>query len=193
MPDRDAQITAAELAARVAELETEITPAKWLWDGMAEQLGSAPAELSTLPAGGQQPGPGYAWREWAVAAAFALATAAFITFGTIDDQAQLQTTSVRQTEFEKDERYGGDLLRVRQELRTELRTVLEELSPTTRQVVVENLARIEEARAQIEMALEQEPGNRLLEQLLLASYTNELTLLHEFTGVARTAQQRTQL
>jgi len=201
MSDKDSPLSAAQLDARVAGLEPEIQPAAALWDAIGQQLDDVSSASATrAPAVVVPLAPRRAWPEWAVAAAFVAATVAFITFDFLDEDVPQTTLAAEQNQsatrlasFETHAGYGSELIRVRQQLRTELRMALEELSPATRQVVVENLTRIEEARAEIETALAQEPGNRLLEQLLLTSYTNELTLLHEFTGVARAAQQRIQL
>lgn len=203
MSDKHPGISGSELDARLAQLKPDIEPAESLWAAIAENLetpivGVEPdgvAERPPLDAPVDAPvsKPVGAWREWAVAAAFAAATAAFIAVGTVVPTAGPSLMLSRVVPFESHGQHGGELIRVRQQLHTQLRKALEELSPATRVVVVENLTRIEEARAEIEAALKKEPGNRLLEQLLLKSYTSELTLLKEFASVTRTAQQRTRL
>ena len=95
--------------------------------------------------------------------------------------------------FEIEGMDSAQLMLVRNNLHSSLQLALDELSPQTRDTVIENLARIDMARAEIDSALKSDPANQLLKQMLLASYTNEITLLNEFTLMARSAPQRTQL
>ena len=197
----DPQITDANLDARIAQLPEQIVPDAALWQAIAGQLDAVQesaqaherAPDAVVPIAQPRQSTGSSWYEMAAAAAFAAVTCAFIAWGQLASTGDPDIALARLAPFEMSEQHGGELIRVRQQLHNELRRALEELSPATRVVVVENLSRIELARAEIESALEEEPGNRLLEQLLLTSYTNELTLLNEFTTVARSAQQRTRL
>lgn len=200
----DKPLTEAELVARLAKLPTDIAPDSRLWEAISAQL-DAPAAVAgqgtfaeldeqiVVSEGIGTQRAGSSWYEMAAAAAFAAATAAFIVWGQLSTSSPAEALLSRTASFELHEQHGSELIRVRQQLHSELRGSLEELAPATQLVVVENLIRIDEARAEIEDALKEEPGNRLLEQLLLTSYTNELTLLNEFTGLARSAQQRTRL
>jgi len=65
--------------------------------------------------------------------------------------------------------------------RTELRAALEarraDLSPATREVIDRNLEVIEQAAAEIETAMANDPGNQHLHGLLLAVYQQEIELL----------------
>ena len=88
---------------------------------------------------------------------------------------------------------GAELMRVRNNLHASLSLALDELAPETRATVVENLERIDAARAEIDQALRNDPGNGLLAQMMFASYTHEIRLLNEFTLMASSAPQRTQL
>ncbi len=59
------------------------------------------------------------------------------------------------------------------------------LPATTREVVARNLAIIDQAIAEAEAALRDEPGNRALEQMLLARYEQRLALLRRAVAAGR--------
>ena len=72
---------------------------------------------------------------------------------------------------------AANFARARAELRTALEARRADLSPATREVVDRNLAVIEQAAAEIEAAVENDPGNQHLRGLLLAVYRQEIELL----------------
>ena len=72
---------------------------------------------------------------------------------------------------------AADFVRARAELRAALEARRGDLSPATREVVDRNLAVIEQAAAEIEAAVENDPGNQHLRGLLLAVYRQEIELL----------------
>ena len=68
-------------------------------------------------------------------------------------------------------------LRERATLLRSLRAHLATLPPSTRRKVLESLAVIHQSVRQIQQALGQEPGNALLQELLIDSYQNEMQVL----------------
>lgn len=75
--------------------------------------------------------------------------------------------------FVTDPRY----LRERAALLSSLNTRLAHLSPAARQKVLTSLATIHQSMQEIQQALGREPGNALLQELLIDSYQNEMQVL----------------
>jgi hypothetical protein len=72
------------------------------------------------------------------------------------------------------------------DLSAQLRSRLPRLPPQTRRTVEENLAVMRHAAMQINTALEQQPGDPLLEELLLKAYQDELTVMSTVYELTRT-------
>ena len=68
-------------------------------------------------------------------------------------------------------------LRERAALLRSLDARLAQLSPSTRQKVLTSLATIHQSMQEIQQALGREPGNALLQELLIDSYQNEMQVL----------------
>lgn len=68
-------------------------------------------------------------------------------------------------------------LRERAALLRSLNARLAKLPPSTRQKVLASLATIEQSMHEIQQALGREPGNALLQELLIDTYQNEMQLL----------------
>lgn len=68
-------------------------------------------------------------------------------------------------------------LRERAALLSSLNARLAHLSPATRQKVLTSLATIHQSMQEIQQALGREPGNALLQELLIDSYQNEMQVL----------------
>ncbi len=67
---------------------------------------------------------------------------------------------------------------------------LDNLSPETRADVVANLEAIRQAISDINKALDEEPDNAHLQDLLLDTYRDELTLMNKVDGITRAAMRR---
>jgi hypothetical protein len=72
---------------------------------------------------------------------------------------------------------AAEFTRARTELRAALEARRADLSPATRAVIDRNLGVIEQAAAEIETAMANDPGNQHLRGLLLAVYRQEIELL----------------
>jgi hypothetical protein len=68
-------------------------------------------------------------------------------------------------------------VRERQELLRTLDARLAKLPPPTRQKVLQSLTTIHQSMQQIQEALGREPGNALLQELLIDTYQNEMQVL----------------
>jgi hypothetical protein len=85
---------------------------------------------------------------------------------------------------------GPDYLDARRDLKARLDEELQKLTPEARDAVVNNLQTIQTAIDQINKALAEEPGNVLLQELLLSTYREELDLMRHVNGIATAALYR---
>ncbi|UCC13761.1 MAG: hypothetical protein JSW21_10380 [Gammaproteobacteria bacterium] len=88
---------------------------------------------------------------------------------------------------------GPKFERARQQLSRDLDEQLESLSPQTREVVKKNLAHIRQAMAEINGSLADDPGNVLLQQLLMAAYQDEMAMLMEVNRMAQSLPTRKEI
>ena len=86
--------------------------------------------------------------------------------------------------------YGDDYQLARDGLALSLDRELERLSPEAREEVRRNLDIIRKAITEISVALESDPDNPLLQQLLLDSYRDEMKVMHQVNGLARNVRSR---
>ena len=105
----------------------------------------------------------------------------------------LKATTLPVAEFGPWVANGADIVQARTAMLLSVQNELAELSPATWEILTTNLYNIEVARQEITAALHKHPNSELLQHLLLASYTNEFTVLTRVGGMTRTAQQRTSL
>ena len=197
---QSAEERSEELDRRLAALPRETTPSAEVFSRISNEINSPhvttteAATAATTAAAGRSSTFGYLAAGLGFAAVVALAAVwglsnnAPIPAGPAEPEGFAEVKS-----FAVEGLDSAQVTRVRNELHTSLRLALDELSPKTRATVVENLSRIDAARAEIDLALKSDPANQLLKQMLLASYTNEIAMLNEFTRMAQSAPQRTQL
>lgn len=95
--------------------------------------------------------------------------------------------------FGPDYLLGPKYEKARQQLSRELETQLDTLPAETRNVVEKNLAQLRQALAEINSALADDPGNVLLQQLLMAAYQDELSVLMEVNRMARSLPTRKEI
>jgi hypothetical protein len=81
---------------------------------------------------------------------------------------------------------GPDFVDARASLAAGLDEKLAQLPPETRLAVEQNIAEIRAAIGEINRALANEPDNRLLQDLLMDAYREELTLMKKVDTIART-------
>ena len=85
---------------------------------------------------------------------------------------------------------GPDYIDARRILKGSFDENLDNLSPEAREEVISNLATIRQAIDDINKALADQPDSVLLQELLLDSYRNELSLMMQVDGVTRNAMYR---
>lgn len=180
-----------ELMRRAAKLATAVKPERDLWPEI-EQAINKPArpQRSTWNSG------------WAQAAAVVLLVggSSGITYLAVSDggnrtvpdagPAQPLVSQLVSGSFGSQYNLGPDYQDARRKLATKLDDELENLAPETRDAVVANLESIRAAIEEINNALAEDPGNVLLQELLLETYRNELSLMNKVDGITRTAMRR---
>jgi hypothetical protein len=174
---------------RVSELPRAIPPPHDGWPSLEARLresGTPQADEGT----GHRSGRGAArrWRsQWTSIAAAAAVLAAVVVGVSIDRwilspnrpvpriaARGIGPTSGRMTvAYVTDPRY----LRERAALLRSVNARLAQLPPPTRQKVLQSLAAIQQSIQQVQQALGKEPGNALLQELLIDSYQNEMQVL----------------
>ena len=67
---------------------------------------------------------------------------------------------------------------------------LEQMDPETRLNIEDNIRTIQDAIADINRALANEPVNVLLQEMLLDTYRDELSLMRRIDGISNTGMRR---
>jgi len=190
MNEKDDNIFADELVANAAKLQTTAEPERDLWPEI-EQVISAPLKPQRS-----------AWNTvWAQAAAVLLLVggSSGLTYLTMTD-AEDPATPVLGTQnlifepvsgsFGSQYHLGPDYIDARRDVAGRFDVELENLSPEARQEVQTNIETIRRAIEDINHALAQEPDNVLLQELLIDTYRDELTLMIQVDGINRSAMRR---
>ncbi len=153
------------LLAHARALPNERTPERDLWNGIQERLDADKARSSSIV-----PGPWMGVMLAAAAAVFLLTVPPLIfeRAQTVDDSPPHVAAPAGPGEDYRDAKEA--LLAVLEERRGDI-------PQETLDTVTENLAIIETAVAEIELALADDPDNPALERLLAAAYHGELELL----------------
>ncbi len=158
----------------IGELPRDIAPARDLWPGIAAAIGAAAAPRHRRSWVGARPA-------WALAAAVAcVAVGVWIgraslapPSATMARSGKAQDVVAREVSYRPDARF----LRTRQGLLREVSERLAQLPPDVRTRVEASLATVQRARADIESALGRDPGNALLQEMLVNSYQDEMRVL----------------
>jgi hypothetical protein len=190
MNDNDDNNFDDELMARAASLETGIKPDRDLWPEIEQRI-SQPS----------RPGRS-AWNSvWAQAAAVVLLVggSSGVTYLAVNDSAD-PTTVVGGGQalvfepvsgsFGSQYNLGPDYQDARRILASKLGNELNGLAPETRADIDSNLEAIRLAINEINKALAEEPDNVLLQDLLLDTYRDELSLMNKVDGITRAAMRR---
>jgi hypothetical protein len=85
---------------------------------------------------------------------------------------------------------GPDFQDARSDLEAKLAQELDALPAEVRADVEQNLATIRAAMAELNKALDAEPDNRLLQDLLLSAYREELAVMKRVDGKASSVMRR---
>lgn len=85
---------------------------------------------------------------------------------------------------------GPNFQDARNDLATMLQDALQKLAPETRAEVEKNMAAIHQAIVEINRALDKQPDNALLQELLLSTYRQELALMSSVDGMTSIVMRR---
>lgn len=175
-----------QLIKDAARLEKSVSPGRDLWPGIEAAIGDA-AE----PAPRTRP-----WLAQAAAVLLLVGASSLITYTlTVREPAVSPVATnagleLAPASFGGDYQLGADYQLARAGLENRLDSVLERLSPEQRAEVEENLEIIQGAIAEINAALEEEPDNVLLQELLLDTYREELAVMRNVGGLTRSVMSR---
>lgn len=180
-----------EVMAKAARLATAVAPQRDLWPGIEQAIG--------VPA----PAPRSAWRSaWAQAAAvvllvggssgltyLAMTGAADPTVPDISAPVPLTFEPVSGS-FGSQYNLGPDYIDARRVVSANLDEHLENLSPEARQAILANMETIRKAIEDINLALAENPGNVLLQELLIETYRDELNVMRKVGVISNYAMYR---
>lgn len=173
------------LLAKARQLASGVAPQRDLWPGVEAAI-AEPRRKSWTPYFAQ-----------AAAVVLLVAGSSSITYMmTKEGQSVSPGTPVSAgldaefTAFGADYELGQGFQDARHNLTARLDVELDRLSPEARQGVEENLAVIRGAITEINSALELEPDNALLQELLLKAYREELNVMQQVGGLTQSVLSR---
>jgi hypothetical protein len=171
------------LIAAASRLSTEISPEKDLWPGIAESI-AQPQHRGWLPMFAQA----------AVVVLMIGASSGLTYFATKGQQQPIQEVTpellFERASFGSRYTLGMDYQEAHSDLSTQLDEELLKLSPEARADVETNLAIMRSAISDINAALESEPENALLQELLLSTYREELSLMQRVGDLTQQVMSR---
>jgi hypothetical protein len=165
--------------AMLRSLPREVEPQRDLWPAIETRLESQSGRRR----------PAWAWQ--AAAAVILVAASSLITASLLrrDDTqtARVATPApVVRAAFGLPSGLGAGYESARRELAADLEQRMSSMPPSTRQKLVANLAEMRRAADEINTALARQPGDPLLEELLLNTYQDELGVIASVNQLTRT-------
>ncbi len=178
MTRNDSQASRDRLDEALGAMPRDVPPARDLWAGIQAQLDVAPA--SATPARSR-------WG-WQLAAALALVVVSSLITAKLLQRHEAASVAqapqvapgamrVVPASFGPGHRLSPEYEQARQQLTVMLQERIDRMPPAARTKLVENLAQLRHAAGEINDALAEEPGDPLLEELLLSTYQEELAVL----------------
>jgi hypothetical protein len=193
----------SERVSSLRELPQAIEPARDLWPQIEAQLNSIQAAAPAAPGATIPLRRSGARLRWLAAAAMVASGAVGVWIGrsllpgggplgaTGPTASNMPATapgaggaSVADVAFVNDPRYQRQRAALLRSVQAQLAT----MPPETRDKVASSLAAIEKAKADLEQALGKDPGNALLQELLVNTYQDEMRVLtdvHEASNSGR--------
>ena len=181
----DQRETEDRLLADAARLATEIPPARDLWPGIEARIGASPVRRNRVP-----------YLAQAAAVLVLVGGSSFLTYQlTKTDPVIVEVPVsadyiVEPAAFGANFELGNGYRLARSNLQARMDMEMAKLSPEARANVEENLAVIRGAIVEINAALEQEPGNVLLQELLMNTYREELAVMQRVGGLTQDVMLR---
>jgi hypothetical protein len=179
-----------DLMTAAADLATEVKPGRDLWPGIEQAITKPARPARTM------------WNTvWAQAAAVLLLVggSSGLTYLALTDNGDVMTPVAgaprlvfesASGSFGSQYNLGPDYLDAQRDLAGRLDDELAHLTPEVRDAVETNIAAIRTAIAEINVALAEDPDNVLLQELLLSTYREELTLMKQVNGIGLSAMRR---
>lgn len=172
-----------KLMQAARQLQTDIAPQRELWSGIAEAI--------------ETPEP----RRWSPMLAQAATVlllvggSSAVTWLAMKDQQTTPTVLpaemlFEQTSFGNSHQLGDDFQDARSALVAALNIELARLPLESRANIETNLNLIHDAIFDINKALQEEPGDTMLQEQLLRAYREELTLLRRVSGLSHNVMMR---
>lgn len=174
------------LRASLQRLPRSVEPERDLWAGIRSEITTAAPSLSVAP---QRRGISMAWAVAASVASLAVGILITLSVQRARAPAQMAATSTVTT-LPTNAAYSfvpASTDAVRLKLRESCAAQLANLPAVTRAKVEKNLLLIKQAVNDIQSALAKDPGNALLQDLLVSTYQNELDTLANVQALASTA------
>ena len=184
-----------KMTIEAKKLATEIAPERDLWPGIEAAI-KEPQEQPSV--GRQTP-----WYAQAAAVFLLVGASSMVTYSVMkynesnraaEPETVVQVVPTNMT-FER-AAFGGDHTldsvygRAAGNVQSNLDKELENLSPEARADVERNLAVIRKAINDISVALEEEPDNEFLQELLMQAYRNELALMNRVGNMTQRVMAR---
>jgi hypothetical protein len=179
---------------RAAELSAPVAPERDLWPGI-EQIISAPVVRERT-----------AWNTmWAQAAAVILLVggSSGLTYmamsGDVDPTVPTVASPMNLVfepvsgSFGSQYYLGPDYQDARRVVSSNFSARLDDLSPEAREEVLANIQTIRDAIADINRALAEDPGNVLLQELLIDTYRDELSVMKKVDTISNNAMYRSDI
>jgi len=169
-------------------LATEIAPSRDLWPDIETAI-HAPAVPRQTP-----------WYAQAAAVFLLVGASSMVTYSVVKyDEVPPPKTVVQvvptnmtfeRAAFGSDHTLDSVYGRAAGNVESSLEKEMKNLSPEAREDVKRNLAVIRQAIADISQALEEQPNNEFLQELLVQAYSNELALMNRVGSMAHRVMSR---
>ncbi len=179
-----------DVTLQARALPRSVPPPRDLWPEIEARLDEY--DSKSAPRGsisGQRP---RRWQPLALAAGLLLAVSVGFWLGRVPDSSMPAATTAGTPNAAPDTSgpamqsvgllTGGELRQTRMALARDIEQRLEALTPTTREVVLDNLAVINQALDDIDAALDASPDSDLDARLLMAMYADQLVLLNSMNN-----------
>ena len=176
-----------KLSADAAKLATGISPKRDLWPDIEASI------TATTSLAGRRWTP---YLAQAAAVVLLIGGSSAITYMLTKSEPGVAPVATNGGLLLESASWGGefelssDYKIARSDLQAQLGTELARLSPEARAEVEQNLKVIRDAIGEINAALEQEPDNVLLQELLLSTYREELAVMQKIGGLTQNVMSR---
>jgi hypothetical protein len=179
-----------KLMKDAARLATEIAPERDLWPQIAATIATPRRSRFTV------------YFAQAAVIALLIGATSFITYevtktdysdttaSTSPETMLSPSLTLNPASFGGDYELSSEFKLARSNLQADLKVELQRLSPESRAVVERNLRLIRGAIAQINDALEKEPDNVHLQELLIKTYREELAVMQKVGGLTQNVMMR---